>query len=205
MYRISATRLVMPIVLGVLVGLVAVHSQTAGPKPCEGPEYRQFDFWIGDWRVEGRDGKLAGTNRIERIAGGCGLQETWTAATGGGTGRSLNGYATDDGKWHQVWIGSGGLQMHLVGGLRDGSMVLEGRTIDRSRHLILQRITWTPHDDGRVRQVWEQSIDEGKSWKVGFVGMYSRTPEEHGYDVIMLIGTLVTAAREGILLLSIPG
>ena len=166
----------MAIVLGVLVGLVAVCSQTAASKPCGGPEYRQFDFWIGDWQVEGADGKLAGSNRIEPIAGGCGLQETWTAATVGGTGRGLNGHAIDDGQLHQVWIGSGGLQMHLVGGLRDGRMVLEGRTIDRSRRLILQRITWTPHDDGRVRQVWEQSLDEGKSWKVGFVGMYSKKP-----------------------------
>ena len=178
MHTTLDTRLVMTIVLGVLVGLVAVHSQTAAPKPCGDAEYRQFDFWIGDWRVEGPDGKLAGSNRIEQIAGGCGLQETWTAASGGGSGRSLNGYAIDDGKWHQVWIGSGGLQMHLIGGLRGGSMVLEGRTIDRSRRVILQRITWTPHDDGRVRQIWEQSIDDGKSWKVGFVGMYSKSPSQ---------------------------
>lgn len=173
MDRISVTRLVGPIALGVLIGLVAVHSQSARPKPCEAQEYRQFDFWIGDWRVEGRNGKLAGTNRIERIADGCGLLETWTAATGGATGRSLSGYATDDGKWHQVWIGSGGLRMHLVGGLRDGSMVMEGQTIDRSRRVVQQRITWTPRRDGRVRQLWEQSKDDGRTWTAAFDGMYA--------------------------------
>jgi hypothetical protein len=34
------------------------------------------------------------------------------------------------------------------------------------------RITWTPHPDGSVRQLWEQSTDEGKTWQVAFDGLY---------------------------------
>jgi len=151
----------------------AQQQQAPAPKPCAGPEHRQFDFWVGEWNVTLPDGKPAGTNRIERIAGSCGLQETWTAASGG-DGRSLNGYVAQDGRWHQIWLGSGGLWMELVGGLRDGAMVMEGQTVGRGGAVIHQRITWTPRPDGRVRQLWEQSLDGGKTWRVGFDGLYTR-------------------------------
>jgi hypothetical protein len=156
-----------------IFGFGEVQSQAPGPKPCADPEYRQFDFWIGEWTVEQPDGKVAGSNRIERVAGDCGLQETWTSATGG-SGRSLNTYSPQDGKWHQVWLGSGGLWMHLTGSLRDRSMVLEGQTVGREKEVIRQRVTWTPQADGRVRQLWEQSKDDGKTWTVAFDGMYSK-------------------------------
>ena len=38
----------------------------------------------------------------------------------------------------------------------------------------LERITWTPLDGGRVRQLWEQSQDQGKTWKSVFDGTYSK-------------------------------
>ena len=38
---------------------------TAAP-PCDAPEFRQFDFWLGEWTVTKPDGQLAGTNRISR-------------------------------------------------------------------------------------------------------------------------------------------
>jgi hypothetical protein len=148
-------------------------AQQASPPPCTSPEHRQFDFWLGEWTVTRPDGRVAGTNRIERIEGGCGLQENWTAATGGGTGRSINAYSPQDGRWHQAWLGSGGLWLHLSGGLRDGAMVLEG-TVGRAPKLVQHRITWTPMDNGRVRQLWEQSADGGVTWTVAFDGRYSK-------------------------------
>jgi hypothetical protein len=36
------------------------------------------------------------------------------------------------------------------------------------------RIAWSPQPDGRVRQLWETSADDGKTWKVGFDGRYVR-------------------------------
>jgi hypothetical protein len=56
-------------------------------------------------------------------------------------------------------------------------MVLEGRQ-DRPdpKTGIVQRerITWTPNSDGSVRQHWESSTDNGKSWQTGFDGLYRR-------------------------------
>jgi hypothetical protein len=68
--------------------------------------------------------------------------------------------------------------MHLTGGLRDGSMVLEGKTVGRDNAAVRQRITWTPQPDGRVRQLWEQSKDDGKTWTVGFDGRYAKRKSE---------------------------
>jgi CubicO group peptidase (beta-lactamase class C family) len=178
MLSLCISRFVLTAALAACVGSLTLDAQSPQPAPCGAPEYRQFDFWIGDWVVTRPDGKPAGTNRIERIAGDCGLQETWTAATGGGTGHSLNGYSPQDGRWHQVWIGSGGLLMHLTGGLRDGRMVLEGETVTRDKARMRQRITWTAQPDGRVRQLWEQSKDDGQTWSVAFDGMYSKRKPE---------------------------
>ena len=151
----------------------ALQTPAVQPKPCATPEYRQFDFWIGAWEVRGPKGTVVGTNRIEPIENGCALQENWTA-TGGITGRSINAYSNVDRQWHQAWIGSGGQFLHLVGGLRGQEMVLEGQSMDVKSRPTLERITWTPQPDGRVRQLWQQSTDGGKTWSTSFDGMYVR-------------------------------
>ena len=49
-------------------------------------------------------------------------------------------------------------------------MVL-GTTADPKQ---IDRTTWTPLEDGRVRQHWESTTDGGKSWSTVFDGYYSR-------------------------------
>ena len=36
------------------------------------------------------------------------------------------------------------------------------------------RMTFTPHPDGSVRQLWESSDDDGRSWQTAFDGRYVR-------------------------------
>ena len=59
----------------------AGSAATPAPKPCSSPEYRQFDFWLGDWDVT-EAGKPAGTNRITAILGGCAVREEWKGVSG---------------------------------------------------------------------------------------------------------------------------
>ena len=160
-----------------VVGLYAHAQGEASPKPpsCATPEYRQFDFWQGDWDVRDPSGKIAGRNRIVAILGGCALQENWTGASGH-SGASLNIYDRDHKRWHQTWVdGTGGL-LQLDGGIVDGAMVMRGETVatDAPSRSVLQRITWTPQRDGGVRQLWESSSDGGKTWEIVFDGMYSK-------------------------------
>lgn len=153
---------------------LAAQTTTGGAQTaaCSAPEYRQFDFWIGEWEVRDTAGQIAGTNRIERIEGGCGLQETWRGAKGM-TGRSINGYWPQTGKWHQTWLGNDGTLLRLDGRYRDEKMVLEGDISRRAGGVIRNRITWFRLATGKVRQLWEQSMDGGATWAVTFDGTYS--------------------------------
>ncbi len=140
---------------------------------CEGPEYRQFDFWLGDWEVRTADGKLVGANTIESQLGGCVLHESWRGASGH-RGHSYNIYDASRRRWHQTWVDDEGLLLQLDGGLTGGRMILSGETIDSTGRLIKQRITWERLGRDQVRQRWESSADGGRSWTLVFDGIYSR-------------------------------
>jgi hypothetical protein len=170
------------IALSLLLALVTAPVASAATPPaagptCDAPEHRQFDFWVGDWSVVGKKaGKVVGHSRIEAALGGCLIIETWT---GGATSKSLNLYNRNLGAWEQFWVDSQGNRLHLQGGLRDGDalgkvMVLETPpNADGSARHRHDRITWSADAQGRVRQLWETSIDGGE-WTVQFDGLYTR-------------------------------
>lgn len=152
-------------------------AQTAPARfPCEDhPRFAEFDFWVGTWDVHTADGTLAGTNTIERSERGCVLVEKWSGASGG-TGMSINYFDAANGEWVQVWNAAGGTQIDIRGGLTTEGMLLTGKI-----HYIANSLTadfrglWTPLDDGRVRQFFEQSTDGGQTWKPWFEGFYTRS------------------------------
>jgi hypothetical protein len=146
----------------------------ANPPACSEPEHRQFDFWLGEWDVTTPEGKPAGRNQITRIAGGCALHENW-AGRGGFTGQSLNGWNRRTRQWQQTWLDSSGGRLDLAGGLRGASMVLEGsEPPEAGKPALRHRITWSPQADGGVRQWWESSDDNGRTWRTAFDGRYRR-------------------------------
>ena len=158
------------------LGTGAVNAQTPSPA-CDASEYRQFDFWIGEWTVDGgQDGATpVGESSITRVAKGCALHENWRSANGG-DGHSLNVYDKTRGQWTQFWIGADGVILHLYGGLVNGAMVLSGSLPGKDGKVQLQRITWTAMDDGRVSQRWDTSDDDGATWQISFLGFYRRKP-----------------------------
>jgi uncharacterized protein DUF1579 len=149
------------------------QSQPKPTRPCDAPEAHQFDFWIGDWEVRTPDGKVAGTNRVEPVLGGCAIQEHWTGSRGM-SGTSLNMFDPATRRWHQTWVDDHGTLLLLDGAYTDGSMVLTGQTPPGpgSTAPMRQRITWSRLEGGDVRQLWEQSADGGATWKVIFDGHY---------------------------------
>ncbi len=152
-----------------------IASMSLQAYPCAHTEgFADFDFWLGEWDVHLADGTPAGSNIIEREERGCVLIEHWTS-TNGGTGMSINypDLASDD--WVQTWIAEGGTQINIRGGLSNEGMAMVG-TI----HYVANGTTfpfrglWTPLPDGRVRQFFEQSSDEGGTWQPWFEGFYTR-------------------------------
>jgi hypothetical protein len=151
--------------------LAAAGLQSTGP--CTGAGYDDFDFWLGEWAVYGKDGQRAGTNVIERVEGGCLVTESWTAASGS-TGQSYNYYDPHDEQWRQLWV-SKGLIIDYVGGLdADGSMALEGTIVYHNRPGTAHpfRGHWTLQDDGTVMQSFHQYNAETERWDEWFVGRY---------------------------------
>ncbi|MEN8376466.1 MAG: hypothetical protein ABFS34_13555 [Gemmatimonadota bacterium] len=139
---------------------------------CSAEGYRAFDFWLGDWQVTNPAGAVAGTNSITRISNGCAMLEHWIG--GGGTpGQSLNHFDPASNTWHQRWVGGNGLILNLAGELEDGAMVLSGERQGQNGPVI-DKVTWTPADDGSVEQKWQVSQDGGETWNQVFLGTYKK-------------------------------
>lgn len=141
--------------------------------PCCTEDHKKFDFWVGEWEVT-NNGKFAGTNTIQYSQDNCVLLENWTGA-GPYTGTSMNYYDPVDKSWNQLWLDNQGGSLKLKGQFDGTSMVLMSvPAITPNNGLNIQKITWTPLENGDVRQWWESSDDGGRSWKTLFNGIYSR-------------------------------
>ena len=147
------------------------HSLEVTPS-CSSPEQRQFDFWLGDWDVKDTaTGKRAGHNLVTTILGGCAVQEHWIGVEGS-KGTSLNAYVAGDRRWHQTWVDNQGGLLQLSGVFREGRMTLSGTRTTKAGKSVTDRIVWTSLNNGTVRQVWESSTDDGRSWRTVFDGTY---------------------------------
>lgn len=136
------------------------------------PARREFDFWLGRWRVHAPGDELAGRSRIEAEYDGCVIHEQYESVRGF-RGESLNIYDAGRRVWHQSWVDNTGALLLLEGGLVDGSMVLEGQVLDARGQAVRHRISWTPGADGSVRQHW-QTADASGAWATAFDGRYTR-------------------------------
>lgn len=164
-----------------LLALVQATAAPASPVPapsgppspgaaCTPAEYRQFDFWIGEWNVVNQQPPAGRTppvskSRITRILNGCAVLEEYETPNGY-AGKSFN-FRDKAGRWNQVWIDNGGQPLFLKGGMEGASMVM------RDESTPINRITWSPVEGGKVRQHWETSKDGGKTWQTSFDGLYT--------------------------------
>ncbi|OCQ23058.1 hypothetical protein A7985_03640 [Pseudoalteromonas luteoviolacea] len=153
-----------------VVFLVSMVNFSVQAGPCNSDQYRNFDFWLGEWRVES-NGKLAGSSKISKILGGCVLLEEYETPTGF-KGKSLNIFDKSSGKWHQTWTDNTGLLLKLEGEFLDGKMVLRGQTKQPDGVVKTHEIRWEKSAEHRVHQHWRTSLDL-KLWKTEFYGEYS--------------------------------
>ncbi len=163
-----------PLLLLTLLALMTgqAEAQQSPPPACTSPERRAFDFWIGDWTVSDSAMTTAyGTNLITREEDGCLIHEHWVGSRGG-SGQSLNFWDTETRQWVQVWVGSGGESLRLVGNLDGGRMVLTGKSRGPKGELVEHRAVWSREPDGRVRQYWRSTQDGGKTWQMVIDGWY---------------------------------
>jgi hypothetical protein len=140
--------------------------------PCSSPEYRQFDFWKGTWDVVNPKGDTVGRSRIEQIEGGCAILENYSTARGY-SGKSINTFNSETQQWQQFWVDNRGGVLEFVGTLAGNELRYTGESKGQSGRL-RHKLTFFHVSRDRVRQLWEQSSDEGRTWVIAFDGMYYR-------------------------------
>jgi len=160
---------------------------------CAAPEYRQFDFWVGEWEVVvpfAPAGTPNSASIIRSELDGCMVEENWFGGGFGAfsvAGRSLNMYDFSTGQWHQHWINSpgGAASVELyAGGIEDGRMVLTGSRVYQAGHPLFPGLAgttavdigvWTAHTADSVEQDFFGSTN-GSPFVQTFDGRYLRRP-----------------------------
>jgi len=155
-----------------ILALALCPPLAAGAAPaanCATPEYRQLDFWVGDWDTFEADASSPASearNHVSLILDDCVIYEIY-ADTGGMTGESFSIYDSARKLWHQTWVTTRGHLLVLEGRMQGGRMVLLGDEPDADGRPAQQRVSWWPMHGG-VRELGESSHDGGKSWTTDF-------------------------------------
>jgi hypothetical protein len=157
--------------------VAAVAQARTNRAPCgAAPEFRQLDFWVGEWDVLDASGQKIGESRVEKLLRDCVLLESWTDRRGR-AGKSFNLWHARDQQWRQTWVDDFGNLREYRGRFEGGALRFRASATTRDGKPQEIRMTFTPKDGGRVRQEISTSVDGGKSWTPGFDGTY--VPRKH--------------------------
>ena len=151
--------------------------------PCQTPEARAFDFWIGDWDIQQRllkrDGSwltLPARTSVTRALDGCALVEHWQGdvlffwegmqAPETMTGLSVRAYDPQAGKWFIHWMDT---RLPRFGAPYTGNFV-DGRgeffrELETPQGRRLGRITFSNVTAESVSWALDVSSDQGKTWQ----------------------------------------
>lgn len=131
---------------------------------CATAEYRQFDFFAGDWDTYdvGAPTRVVARNRVTPMLGGCALREVYEQRDGL-RGESFSTYDAARRVWHQSWVTNRGQLLLLDGGLDGDRMVLTGTERSAPGTSSLLRAVWW-REAGSVRERAERSLDGGTTW-----------------------------------------
>ena len=142
---------------------------------CPDPEFRQFNFWLGDWDTFESDYSEPNSiarARIDPIAAGCAIHELYEQ-TDGLIGDSILSYDPLGKVWQQTWVDNRGSLLVISGAFKDGAVTMEGEMRLRNGSRVLQRITWKVEADG-VREFSMRSKDGGKTWEPFFDVLFKK-------------------------------
>ncbi len=170
-------------------------------------EYRQFDFWIGEWDVVNRNRPDAearwydtgsATARVYPVVAGCGIVEHWRGRAYGEfqVGFSLQAFNPQVGQWDMVllWPNSGEPRFgELAGGFRLNRGEFYSRGVSAAGDTTISRFTFSDVTPNSLR--WQDgfSTDGGRVWDSGWIQEFTR--REPLYQGPVLNGPSVTTLR----------
>jgi hypothetical protein len=140
----------------------------APAKACAAPEFRQLDFWIGDWdlTVRARNsptsdqwGEAKGHQHVESILSGCAIAEHFSA-DGPGTpwsGASYSSWQPQVSAWRQTWVDDSGGYLALRGTFESGAMTLYGEPREVGGKKVQMRMVYRNITPSSLRWEWQRS------------------------------------------------
>jgi Protein of unknown function (DUF1579) len=151
----------------------------APPPPCSAPEYRQMDFWVGDWDIsfDAGGGKTGtATNRVTRDEyGSCFVVEHFYQPDMKYVGLSHSTYDRFQQQWVQTWVDNQGGYYALAGGPVEGQKhSFELKTIDKvGPKQLIHRMIWQHVKPDSLLWRW-QALQADGSWADQWVLNYKR-------------------------------
>ncbi|MBL0181083.1 MAG: hypothetical protein IPP96_01865 [Chitinophagaceae bacterium] len=151
-----------------------------GKLPCSRPEYRQFDFWIGEWEAFGTNGQKAGDSKISLILDSCIILEEWTSTSVQQglryAGKSFNTYNAATKQWQQTWVdNAGGTNEYMQGKFENNRIIFSSTPFRFSKDtMAIRKMTFTNLNPVKLRQYGEISKDNGLTWTTEYDLEYRR-------------------------------
>jgi len=148
--------------------------------PCSKTEYRQFDFWIGEWEAFGKNGQKAGDSKVSLILDSCIVLEEWTSAsvTQGlrYAGKSFNTWNAATKQWQQTWVdNAGGTNEYLLGKFENNQIIFSSKPFPIAKDtMAIRKMTFTNLSPQKLRQHGEISKDNGVTWATEYDLEYRR-------------------------------
>jgi hypothetical protein len=164
--------------LSFLVALLLGASAEAGA-PCSAPEAKQFDFWVGEWKVRwdatsAGDPGGTGHNRIAMILDGCVIEENFSTDEAQPlVGHSVSVWSPQRRRWLQTWVDNQGSYLDFTGEFKDGKMILARQGLDGKGEAISQRMIFENIAADRFDWRWEAARGGGE-WKLAWHLHYER-------------------------------
>ncbi|RMI19693.1 MAG: DUF1579 domain-containing protein [Calditrichaeota bacterium] len=151
----------------------AIGQGDSRPRPCDLPEGRQFDFWLGEWELSwpaeqfgGPAGTRGhGTNVVTRILDGCIIQESFAFPEGNFYGHSFSAYDAAARVWRQTWVDNRGGYLTFTGTFKDGVMELRTEPYRRNGTTYISRMVFRNITPDALDWDWQRSADGGQTWE----------------------------------------
>jgi hypothetical protein len=158
----------------ILVFFTTFGQTPPAQKPCSAPEASQFDFWVGDWQLTWND-TSHGTNKINKILDGCGIQENFYDPAMNYKGQSWSVYNPNAKQWQQTWVDNQGGYIALTGKFENGEMTLstQPRKLANGKETI-SRMVFYNIQPNTFDWRWEATTDNGVTWKPNWTIHYKR-------------------------------
>ena len=157
----------------VAVALIAGPAMAGSPH-CVAPEYRQLDFWLGNWKAYDNNGKgpYVARDAVTAILDGCVILERYRQ-NDGHEGNGVTLYDASRRLWHQTWVTNSGELLIIEGRFRHGVLTMSGNNLGRDGTRVWYRATWERQGTG-VRETAVASKDGGRSWRPAFDLLFVR-------------------------------